>query len=275
MELLLIGTRRATKILGFASLIMIAIGSIPKSTQAATIVSGSDYWITQSSSFFDFGSDIGVVNFIGDPIGEFMGRAVGNADTIVQRKDDVNLDGGFGTTGLQIQALSLRSVNPVNGFNVFIGLTEGEDIKQEVGDLTIKDDKTFESRFTVDWTARFEHVSGSDDCPLVFQNCSVRVTDLMGSPTLFEGDGNWSDTFQGGIQVEGLVGDSKANVHTNLGSDQQDFFVVGTVTHDASGAGHHDVSAVSEPVTTILGSIVALGCGTLIKGKKSRRQKQL
>lgn len=269
---LLTGPSQATKILGAASLSMIALVSIPDSTKAATVVAGSDYWITQDSSSFDFGGDIGVVQFIGDPIGEFMGIPVGNADTIVQRLNDADLSNGSGTTGLQIQALSLKSINPVNGFDVFVGLTEGVD--QAIGTLTINENNTFESIFTVDWTATFVDISGGGACPLPSQTCSFGVTELMGEPTLFEGDGNWSGEFQGGTKVEGPVGDLKANVHTDLKPDQSDFFVVGTVMHNGDGAGHHDVSAVPEPLT-ILGSGMALGFGVVLKRKASRRQKGL
>jgi hypothetical protein len=68
---------------------------------------------------------------------------------------------------------------------------------------------------------------------------------------------------------------SKMLALPNKASDQTDFFTIGQIDHDASGAGHHIVvQAVPEPLT-ILGSATAVGFGAFFKcktGKKRHKQ---
>ena len=262
---------RTASVLGVVGLSAIALLSVAKPAGAASVALGSDYWITQDSSSFNFGGPIGIVNFVGVPIGTFNERNVGSADTIVQRTQDVTFNNGSGTTPIEVVALSLKSKNSVTlpglgNFDIFVGLTPGQ---KSTGTLTINENKTFNSDFNVNWTATFKPTSGGDAiaCPLP-TSCNLQIR--------LAGNGNWSDTFQGGTRVEGLLGDQLANVHTNLPSDTTDFFTLGTIKHDASGAGHHDVTfdPVPEPLT-IIGSGIAAGFGIFFKkeaGKKRKKQ---
>lgn len=271
----------ATSMFGAVVVGAIAILGIPESVRAATVVLGTDYWITQTGSSFELG---GIpVQVQGEPIGMFNGRNVGDADTIVERKNNVTLSG---STPIEVVALSLKSVNPVSitglgSFDVFVGLTPGE---QSLGNLSINNNNSFSSNFTVSWTAELRPVGGGNaiPCPFGINGCKGDTNFTTAAP--------WSENFPMGTgipKVEGLVGDLGANVHTNLSGDQTDFFpgvVNGKffgIPHDSTGAQHHIVGLgpnaellpVPEPASTALGSAVVLGFGTLFKRKMSKKGK--
>lgn len=69
------------------------------------------------ADFFGPGSDpfVGVVNFVGEPLGTYLGQPTGPADTIVQRPGDASLPivPSSDTIPIQIVALSLVSVDPI------------------------------------------------------------------------------------------------------------------------------------------------------------------
>jgi hypothetical protein len=71
-----------------------------------TVALGSDYFQSQAGTQFNFGGPIGLVNFMGLPIGP------GNTDTLVQRQADATINGS--AIPLQMTALSLESLAPVN-----------------------------------------------------------------------------------------------------------------------------------------------------------------
>ena len=252
------------------------ISGLPKA-HATTVVLGSDYWITEEGgAVFDFGGAIGEVSFKGVPIREFTPPDsseiinVGLADTIVRRVNDVVFDdtsdfNESGVTNVEVVALSLISINPVDlGGALFDVRVTLDPTISSTGTLTINEDRTFFSDFTVNWLAEFIPEAGGD--PIACPNPSG-----CNQPINLSGNGTWSDVFQGGPRVEGLVGDVNANVHTNLDSDQLDFYVAGLVEHDASGAGHHNVSA-PEPLT-IFGSATAAGLGAFFKRKIKKKGK--
>ncbi len=91
------------KVLAASSLLLLLWSPL---AHADNVALGSDYFQTQAGTSFDFGGPIGVVNFMGSPIGP------GLTDTIVQRLNDVVINGASGT--IQITALSLVSTAPVN-----------------------------------------------------------------------------------------------------------------------------------------------------------------
>jgi len=264
------------KALAVFSVTVIASGFC-KPAGAVGVLLGSDYFITQPGTSFNFGDGFGTVNFTGNPLGNITigNRTVnaGQADTIIERLDDVSLPnvGSSGSSRLQVAALSLRSVAPVNGFNVFVNLTPGS---QPIGTITINHENsdtaptqgTFSSDFTVNFTTSFQPVGGGTAiCPPQLQTCSFsrRLT----------GSGSWSHTFQGGTRVEGPVGDQLANVHTNPPSNFKDFFPVGTIEEMHPEGTQHKVSPVPEPLT-IVGSGLALGFGALFKKEYSRKRKK-
>lgn len=100
---------------------------LPATTPAlATIPSGYDLLETDPSTthmnlntpadFFGPGSDpfTGLVAFTGEPLGSFMGRNTGDADTVVQRKAAVDpMPGSPATVPIEIVALNLVSAEPI------------------------------------------------------------------------------------------------------------------------------------------------------------------
>lgn len=114
--------------------------------EAVTIPAGYDYFFTEPSSYFDFGSGIGVVNFKGEIIGP------GNTDTIVQRLSDATINGP--SIPIQVTALSLVSVSPVLGFGgmpIYISLDPNY-LMQDSGTIIINGSEsggTFDSFFDV------------------------------------------------------------------------------------------------------------------------------
>ena len=278
-------------LIGAIGLSAIAFFGVAESASALTVVSGSDYWQTQEGSFFDFGGPIGEVEFIGNPLSKWTPPdssdpiRVGTADTIVRRYDDVTFDtnvqdGESGISSVELVALSLISKNSIDLlgdgslFNILVGLNPN---KASTGTITINEDNTFSSNFTVSFLPTFQSVDGT-----VALSCTDVLTAAECNGDQFSivlsANGEWSKQYQRGLKVEGLVGDINANVHTDLDSTQSDFFPVGIIehTHENYANPAHIVSeAVPEPLT-ILGSATALGFGTFFKrklGKKGRQDK--
>jgi hypothetical protein len=268
-------TSKTASFLGYVGLGAIAFLGVTMPAQAVGVRLGSDYFVTHPGTAFDLDGPGGMdpVDFQGNPLGTFQGNDVGDADTIVERKNDVPLNfGGSGTTDIEVVALSLKSVNSVNGFDIFVNLTPG---RQSLGTMTINHGNsdsdptgTFSSNFTVNFTTSFQPVGGGNpiSCPLTSCDFSTELT----------GSGDWSHEFQGGTRVEDPPATNQAaNVHTNPQADFGDFFVVGTVRHNAEGAAKHIVAPepVPEPLT-ILGSGLALGFGGLFKKEYSRKRRK-
>ncbi len=259
-------------VLGTVGLSAIGFLGVANPADAASVRLGSDYFQTQSGTFFDFGSGIGKINFTGNPLGTFQGNDVGLADTIVERKNDVSLPsvGSSGMTDIEVVALSLKSVNPFNGLDIFVNLTPGT---HSTGTMTINHENSdndptqgsFSSKFTVNFTAMFKPVGGGNAIPCPVTSCDFQK--------MFTGNGTWSHTFQGGTKVESPPAtEQAANVHNTPKAGFLDFFTVGQTTHDA-GDGNHTVAAAPEPLT-ILGSVTALGFGALFKKQSSRNRKK-
>ena len=260
---------RTASVLGAVGLSAIALFGITKPANAASVALGSDYFVTHSQSSFNF-PGIGPVNFTGNPIGTFQGVNVGQADTIIQRTQDVNLSSGSGITNINVAALSLKSTAPVSyagsNYNLLVGLTPNV---ASTGTLTMNSNGTFSDSFTVNFTVAFQPQGSSTSIPCPVGSCNFSTVFATNS-------GKWSSTFQGGTRVEGPLGNQLANVHTNLPAGFQDFYVVGPVDHDASGAGHHVVGPtlpVPEPVSTMFGSILAFGVGAGLKNAYAKKRK--
>ncbi|HAX77577.1 MAG TPA: hypothetical protein DCY88_17505 [Cyanobacteria bacterium UBA11372] len=261
-----ISVSRTASVLGTVGLSAIALFSVAKPTNAVTVTLGSDYFVTQSGSSFNF-PGIGNVNFQGNPIGTFQGRNVGAVDTIIQRTQDVDLSSGSGTTPINVAALSLKSIQPVTlsglNYDLFVNLTPNI---VSGGTLTINSNETFTNDFTVNFTVSFQPQGSSNTIPCPVDSCDFSTDFATNS-------GQWSSTFQGGTIVEGSVGDQFANVHTDLPSDTTDFFTIGETKHDAKGAGHHNVSHVPEPLT-IVGSGIAVAFGMFVNKEYSKKRKK-
>ena len=103
--------------LGCLALGMVFGVSTPAS--ADTIDPGFDLFHTPDSTvFLDFGPGIGEVAFESNPIGP------GDTDTIVERTSGLG-DGETGTISIELVALSLVSVGPINLFDLGIGPDDG------------------------------------------------------------------------------------------------------------------------------------------------------
>ncbi|MEQ9482388.1 PEP-CTERM sorting domain-containing protein [Coleofasciculus sp. F4-SAH-05] len=264
---------KTASVFGVVGLSAIATLGVVESAEAAGVRLGSDYFQTTDGTFFDFGGTIGKIDFEGNPIGTFQGNNVGLADTIVERKDDVALDvGDSGMTAIEVVALSLKSVNSVNGYDIFVNLTEG---KPSTGTMTINHENpdtdpsqgTFSSSFYVFFTAMFKPVGGGDAIP-----CPVEIVETCDFEKHFTASGEWTHTFKGLTKVESPPAtDQAANVHLNPQAGFDDFFVIGQVTHDA-GTGTHVVHPPAPEPLTILGSATALGFGALFKKQSSRKR---
>jgi len=160
-----------------------------------TIQSGFDLFETQGDAFFtlpngfsvpaDFfqkGSHpfAGIIRFTGFPIRRFEDprngkeHKIGTTDTIVFRKQDVNIANvpGSGTTEIELVVLQLRSVNPIEvqtahgtqKWDVFVSLSRA---KPSLGTMTITQTSdgggTFSSELVIWPSFRFERRSDGEE----------------------------------------------------------------------------------------------------------------
>src|SRR3974390_1931024 len=177
---------------------------------APCVALGSDYLQTQPGSSFNFGTGIGVVNFMGLPIGP------GLTDTIGQRQADAFINGG--PIPIQLVALSMESTAPVSVggsfFDVFVTL-DPANLGKDVGMMSIMGTLgggTFTSFFDVFFDAHFAPVS------------TGQPFDVFSSITLSNGGSAWSPTPPpNAVIVNGPFGDQNANTHTGLHSNFVDF----------------------------------------------------
>lgn len=265
----------------------VALLGLPQSANASNIIKGTDFLHTpgNGNTSFDFGTGIDVVTFKGLTIGP------GNTDTKITRLQDAifddNNDGILertsATINIQLTALSLESIAPVNVggnlYDVFVGLTANN---PSTGTMTIShntvalgggnlgfDDSgqwqgTFTSLFDVNFDAAF-----------IPQSVGSQFT-LSNSISLINQGANWTHN-PNGVLVRGQIGDDSVNCHntTGPGCDPGDFFP-GPAQH-AKGSpgfpnGHETVVATPEPSIVI--SLAALGFGAALQkkwGKKNQK----
>jgi len=228
---------------------------------APCVALGSDYLQTQPGTFFNFGSPIGTVNFMGLPIGP------GLTDTIVQRQADAFIN--VGSIPIQLVALSMESTAPVNVhgsfFDVFVTL-DPANLGKDVGMMSIMGTLgggTFTSFFDVFFDAHFAPVS------------TGQPFDVISSITLSNGGSAWSPTPPpNAVIVTGPFGDQNANTHTGLPSNFVDFWPcsVAPCTEDSSGAAHHVVKTAPAPEPSTLLLLGPAGLGLLWR-MRARRAK--
>ncbi|MCZ8049311.1 MAG: PEP-CTERM sorting domain-containing protein [Microcystis aeruginosa K13-05] len=249
----------------------VALLGMPEAVKAATVVAGTDYLSSPAGSNFVTIDGLGTVQLKGLPFGP------GNTDTTVERQADCVFNAGTCNIPIEMTNLSLISIDPVaiNGqlVDLFVKIAPGS---RSTGIMTINQDHTFSSVLNLDWQVLAAPVGSG------MQNaiCVAEIAALPGfeadcsllTPDQLTASGSWGSTPPpGAVIVKGPVGDQTANLHTNLGADQMDFFLIGDVEHNHRDyAANHTVrqAKVPEP-STVLG-LIAVGLSSIVgfKGKK-------
>jgi hypothetical protein len=258
------------------AMLFLAAGSVSQAAPVGlSVVLGSDYLssIPGGSSFPGLGTLNGVP----------YGGALGNTDTIVQRKSDAVFPGGSppGTAPaipIELTALQLVTVAPLdfggNGIaNYFVTLQSARGGPSSVGSMTITlgalDDGTAanpEGTFSSFFDVFFDIRKGSLGGPIVFSS------DLV----LTNSSSPWDATpTPGTVILTAPVGSQNANLHTGKAVGQMDFFPLGPFSethpngavHAVQGA-NGNTSQIPEPGTSLLIGAGLLGLAALWKRKR-------
>lgn len=196
------------------ALLVALVLSMPGKASASSIGPGFDLFTTPDGTVsLDFtvaGLGLGLVDFESDPIpGE-----PGDADTIIERLEGPGLgDGEIGIINIELVALSLRSVAPVDidfgfgdgveSFNLFLSLDESQQSLGEMDILTHNESLgdfgggTFDSFLNV--FIKIEFVRAIDSLLFFTQLIADQLT-----PSL-DGPNTWSHTENGGFYPTGIT----------------------------------------------------------------------
>ncbi len=228
------------------------------SVQATTIINpGFNLFHTEPGSSFFFGNPVPntqFVDFEGDPFGIFdFGDGnglvfVSDTDTIVERIQPANLGGGSDTIDIEIVALQLVSIAPVDlgfgaGFeDIFIGLNTSS--------------PSFQSTMTITDTGEGQP-HGAFDSTL---NFSFDVTGSIGGfyatleKTITATNQDWQHEPTGSLLIGGI------NHLLNTFDETNDFWPDGLVIHDdGTDTAIHKTRATPEPTSLALLVVGGLG----------------
>jgi hypothetical protein len=265
-----VSTAQALGVLGSSALI--ALGTL-QSAQAATIKAGTDLLFTpRGGAFYGLtvnGQVVGT-SFAGLPIDPAL---YGKTDTIVDRTASLTLNlGETGTTPIIVQNLSLKSINSVAGFDVYAGLTPGTSSTGSMDiTLTSSTGGTWDSVFDLHATAvlvpqgSVNPTGQTDLVNFLISQCGSTYQCISFNKTFTATGEGWSTTPPSGTFVDPSDPD-------------KNFYLTGLALHDAGDGVIHRVRppGVPEP-STMLGSVLFLGAGGLMKkkfGKKSKEKLQ-
>ena len=180
-----------------------------------TVAMGTDYFATFPATAFYYGPSIGVVSFVGTPIGP------GQSDTIIQRQADATINGA--PIPISMTALSMQSVAPVTisgtDSNVTVALDPAH-LAQNTGTMQINGGLSggwFSSSLNADLLSTFTPVGGG--APLVIPTTTVLGLD----------NNPWSPIAPLNAALvpgpdDGSIGDQAANLHSGLDANEVDFF---------------------------------------------------
>jgi hypothetical protein len=250
---------------------------------ADDIALGSDYFQTQSGTFFNFGGPIGIVDFMGSPIGPGM------TDTIIERLNDITIGAVSSAPNIEIKALSLASTAPVTlggtTYNVSVGLASGPKGPQDMGIINIFGTTaggTFTSTLDVYFDAHFSPISGPGPAFDVVNTLMLTNSGAPWSPTPTPGQVlvMAADCDGPSCTPAQIAADQAANKHSGLGfigaaggpPSEVDFFVTGPFTESKSGGGGEHV--VGPAPTPVPASLILLGSGLLGLGSARRALKK-
>lgn len=240
----------------FLRLLIFSASFVPiTATASSVIVLGSDYFQTTSAFLEEPGSIGG--EYSGNPI-----LGIGNADMIVQRQSNCELDlGSESYCSVNIEVVGLSLVNNANpDIIVRESLTSAS-----TGSMLIASDGSgnggsFSSEFKV-----FFDISTD--------NGETWMLDASTKRFLIS-DSKWMTDKPPGITfaLDGLVGDQDANVHTNLAAGTEfDFYLDGPARHYAEDGSIHNVTAVPIPAAVWLFGSSLLGLLGLLKASNRSR----
>ena len=259
-------------LIGALGLSAIALLGVPGSVKAATIITGSDYVVTPDSGTrfsFNFGNGLETVDFKGLAIDPTVSD---DADTIIERKDDVFAP--IGTTDIEVVDLSLQSKNPTpSGLDVFIGLQKFLDINPQLslGTMTIRHENSNPNATQGTWDSSFD-IKG------VAIVASQGVLTPQGPnfvKTLIQGCDNNPTNYQCVLFDQGPFTASNAPwrvvpLGSLPGSNSSNFDIPDHVPHNAGGGHSHTIRPVPEPATFVI-SLLGIGAILGFKWKKSSR----
>lgn len=241
----------------------------PALAGAAVITNGIDTWTTpgDGSSYIDFADDpipagffcigsepfMGRVHWVGVPLASEPEGALGAADTIVQRLDNVVLGPeGRGTTRLQVRAVVLTSLEPIHtncgSFDLTASLRAGP---QPLTTMEIFEDRpgsgTFDATLAMNVKLTFEKVRGLSSRPLVLDRFVELQT--QGAP--------WSSDAP--EDLEGQVG-GFVLIDTD-GDERADTFLPGQSNfHPLGGNAPHQIATCEGPGGTTCHTIGGSEC---------------